>query len=83
MLAPTKIITYTKKAARQQFSEMIREVQGGVRIVITYRGTPLVDVVPHERGDAMPTNRKRPPLIALKAGSPSLADELETARGGR
>lgn len=79
----SKEIRYPLKAARQQFSELMSEVRGGARIIITDRGKPVADVIPHNPYGAAPPPRIRPQRVVLRSGTASLADELDAIRGDR
>ncbi|MBP7866357.1 MAG: type II toxin-antitoxin system prevent-host-death family antitoxin [Acidobacteria bacterium] len=83
MRNPMKTVTWPKKAARLQFSDMIREVMEGARVVITERGKPVVDVTPHMEPDLPLRPRCRPRRVTLRPGETTLADELAALRGDR
>jgi prevent-host-death family protein len=41
--------TYSTYEAKARFSEILRKVRAGQRIVITYRGEPVAEIRPTER----------------------------------
>lgn len=48
MVRPAALRPVSLQEANQQFSRLIREVEGGERFVVTRRGHPVARLVPHE-----------------------------------
>jgi prevent-host-death family protein len=42
--------TYSTYEAKSRFAEIIRRVRGGRRVVISYRGEPVAEIVPISTG---------------------------------
>lgn len=66
---------------RNQTSQVIDAVGAGERVVLTVRGEPVADIVPHGRRSRwLAGNRLRERLVDA-AADPALADELDELSG--
>jgi prevent-host-death family protein len=66
---------------RNRTSQVIDAVQSGERVVLTVRGEPIADIVPHGRRTRwLSGDRLREQLLTASA-DPALRDELDELAG--
>jgi prevent-host-death family protein len=66
---------------RNRTGQVIDAVQSGERVVLTVRGEPIADIVPHgRRARWLPGDRLREQLLTASA-DPALRDELDELAG--
>lgn len=66
---------------RNQTSQVIDAVEAGERVVLTVRGVPVADIVPHGRRARWLSGAQLRERLADSAADPALADELDELAG--
>jgi prevent-host-death family protein len=69
------------RALRNHTSEVIAAVESGERVVLTVRGNPIADIVPHGRRVRWLSGEHLSRELGGRAADPGLADDLSALSG--
>jgi prevent-host-death family protein len=69
------------RTLRNQTAEVIAAVESGERVVLTVRGTPVADIVPHGRRARWLSGDHLRRELAERSADPDLGDELSALAG--
>ena len=69
------------RTLRNRTADVIAAVESGERVVLTVRGNPVADIVPHGRRVRWLSGERLRSELAGRAADPGLADDLAALAG--